>query len=87
MSKNRGAPVGVQQCELLAKPFAVVDGSASVVALVFPMIDVLNRTPAGYVALLPISKNTVQEARRAKKSYVTSVQRSDRPAFHLSSLV
>ena len=47
--------IGVEQGQFLTEPLAIMDGLASVIALLHPVIDVLSRTPARDMTLISVA--------------------------------
>jgi len=42
--------------------------------------DVLDRTPAGYMPVLPVAENTIEQTGRTEQSHMAAVQGRNRPA-------
>src|SRR4051794_41541677 len=72
-------PIRVDQAKFVCPSFAMVD-HLGVTFLFDEGGDVLHRTPAGDMPVLPLAENAINQTARPNKSTVPAVQGGNRPA-------
>src|ERR1700684_2596606 len=79
LSELQRPPIGVDQVQLIGPPLAMVD-DLGVSVLFHKCRHMLDRAPAGYVPVLALAEDAVQEPRGTKKPDMAAMQRRDGPA-------
>src|SRR5580692_9067130 len=72
-------PIGVDQVQLIRPPLSMVN-DLGVSVLIHECRHMLDRAPAGYVPVVSLAEDAVQEARGTQKPDMAAMQRRDGPA-------
>src|ERR1035438_4682046 len=80
LSELQRPPIGVNQVQLIGPPFSVVD-DLGVSVLLYKSRHMLDRAPPGYVPVVSLAEDAVQQPRGTQKPNMAAMQRRDGPAI------
>ena len=79
LSEFQRPPIGVDQVQLIGPPLSMVN-DLGVSVLFHERRHMLDRTPAGYVPVVSLAEDAVQQPRGTQEPDMAAVQRRDGPA-------